>query len=161
MNSWKIILATIVIYGAGVMTGGLLVSYVCYVDHSHPKNFHRPAAAANSVIQTNSASQPKPPHVPEILSKQFVEQLNDELQFTPEQRAAIEKIIADGQGQMRKAVQAVRQDAHQQIRDQLTPGQQKQFEALIKQFAPHHPPRDKTPPGFPPPTNLPPPAPGL
>jgi hypothetical protein len=66
VNSWKIILATVVIYGAGVMTGGLLVSYVYYVDHSHPKNFHRLAAATNSVIQTNSANQPKPPHVPEI-----------------------------------------------------------------------------------------------
>ncbi len=28
MNSWKVILATVVIFGAGVLTGGLLVNYV-------------------------------------------------------------------------------------------------------------------------------------
>ena len=28
MNSWKIILAAVVIFGAGVITGGLLVNHV-------------------------------------------------------------------------------------------------------------------------------------
>jgi len=28
VNNWKVILATIVIFGAGVVTGGLLVSHV-------------------------------------------------------------------------------------------------------------------------------------
>jgi len=129
MNSWKVILATVVIFGADVVTGGLLVNYV---DHSHPKTFHQPTAASNSIVPTNSPSQPKPPHMPELWSKQFIEQLNDELQLTPEQRVVIEKIIADGQGQMRKAVQAVRQEARQKLREQLTPGQQKQFEELMK-----------------------------
>ena len=39
MNSWKVILATVVIFGAGVMTGGLLVNYV---DHSHHPATTRP-----------------------------------------------------------------------------------------------------------------------
>ena len=44
MNNWKVIFATAVIFGAGVVTGGLLVNYVTY---SHPKNNpRRPAATA-------------------------------------------------------------------------------------------------------------------
>ena len=119
MNNWAVIFATAVIFGAGVVTGGLLVNHV---EHSRPRNIHHPAAATNSVnsvAQTNNPSQPRPPRLPEILSKDFVEKLADSLQLAPEQRAAIEKIIADGQAQMRKAVQAVRQDARQKIRDQL------------------------------------------
>ena len=32
MNSWKVILATLVIFGAGVVTGGLLVSYAVHTN---------------------------------------------------------------------------------------------------------------------------------
>lgn len=133
MNNWQVIFATVVIFGAGAGTGGLLVNHV---DHAHSGNFHRPAAATNSVVQAGSVSQPKPPRLPEILSKDFTEKLDGSLQFTPEQRAAIEKIMADSQGQMRKAVQNLRQDARQKIRELLTPDQQKQFDELMK-----HPPR--------------------
>jgi Spy/CpxP family protein refolding chaperone len=151
MNSWKVILATVVIFGAGVLTGGLLVNHV---DRLHPKHSPRPAAAINSIVPTNSASQPKPPHLPELWSRQFIEQLNDELQLTPEQHVVIEKIIADGQGQMRKAVQAVRQEARQKLREQLTPGQQKQFEELMKRALLRHSQTTNAPP--PAPANSPP-----
>jgi len=70
--------------------------------------------------------------VPEILSKPFVEQLNEELQLTPEQRATVENIITESQGQMRKAVQGVRQGAREKIRELLDPAQQKQFDELLK-----------------------------
>ncbi len=130
MNYWKVILATVVIFGAGVFTGGLLVNFV---DHSHPKNFHRPVpAATNSVAPATNLNLTKSARLPEILSKPFVEQLSDELQLTPAQRAAIESIIAESQGQMRKAVQAVRQGAREKIREQLDPAQQKQFDELMK-----------------------------
>jgi hypothetical protein len=131
VNYWKVILATVVIFGTGVFTGGLLVNFV---DHSHPKNFHRSApAATNSIAQpTNPVIQSKPARLPEILSRPFVEQLSDELQLTPAQRAAIETIIAESQGQMRKAVQAVRQGAREKIREQLDPAQQKHFDELMK-----------------------------
>ena len=38
MNSWKVILAAVVIFGAGVLTGGLLVNYV---EPSHPRDIQR------------------------------------------------------------------------------------------------------------------------
>ena len=129
MNNWQIIFATVVIFGAGVGTGGLLVNHV---ENVHPRNFHRPAPATPSTNSPVQASQPKPPRLPEILNNDFTEKLDGFLQLTPEQRAAIGKIISDGQGQMRKAVQSVRQDARQKIRELLTPDQQKQFDDLMK-----------------------------
>ena len=130
MNYWKVILATVVIFGTGVLTGGLLVNFV---DHSHSRTVrHLPPVATNSAAMTGNAAPPKSPRTPEILSKQFVAQLNDELRFTPEQRRAIEGIIAESQGQMRKAVQVVRQGAREKIRDQLDSGQQRQFDELMK-----------------------------
>ena len=91
-----------------------------------------------------------------MFSKQFVQQLDDALQLTPEQRDKIKKIIADGQernhaiwtnnsAQMRKVMQEVRQ----QIREQLTPDQRKQFEDLMKR-----PPRQPSSGTNAPPANL-------
>ena len=150
MTAWKIILAAVVIFGAGVLTGGLLVGHV---KDKWPGRAEAHSREANS----------RPPEVPlprqaDRLSKEFVRRLNDSLQLNPAQREAIAKIVADGQErnhviwtnaapQMRKVMQEV----DQQIRAELTPEQVKQFEELMKQFRPggHRPPP-------PPPTNPPP-----
>lgn len=168
MNYWKVILATVVIFGAGVLTGGLLVDFIA---HSHSKNPHRPQANAAARPQTNNPALPGPPDFPlprmaREMGKQFVQQLNDTLQLTPEQRRKIEKIIADGQEQNRliwtnvaPKMRAVMQEVNQQIRAELTPEQLKPFEELLK-----HPPRrpsgTNAPPVWRPSTNLPPVAPG-
>lgn len=137
MNNWKVIFATVVIFGAGVITGGLLVNYV---DHSRPKSAKpkpvamsetRPAttnttnASTNLVAKSADNSKPRPP---EILSKQFLQQLDEKLDFTAEEREAIQKIIAEGQNQVRKVIQ----DARLEIREVLTAGQRKQFDELMK-----------------------------
>src|SRR5208282_3326609 len=49
VNYWKVRLATVVIFGTGVLTGGVLVNFV---DHSHPKTSHR-----QTLSTTNSAAQ--------------------------------------------------------------------------------------------------------
>jgi Spy/CpxP family protein refolding chaperone len=165
VNYWKVILATVVIFGAGVLTGGLLVNYV---DHPHSKNPHHPQANVGTHPPTDN---PAPAHLPEIpqpraerMGKQFVQQLNDTLQLTPEQRVKIEKIIADGQDRNHELwtnvapkMRAVMQEVNQQIRAELTPEQLKPFEELLK-----HPPRrpsgTNAPPASRPSTNLPPPA---
>ena len=141
MNEWKVIIATVVIFGTGVIAGGLLVNYV---DVSHTKVAQSAPAqldVSNSVPQISTNNLPKPanathPRLPEILSKQFVDRLEKDLQLTLGQRADIEKIIADGQDDMRKAVQNVRQDARQKIREKLTEPQKKQFDDLFKQYRP-------------------------
>jgi Spy/CpxP family protein refolding chaperone len=127
VNSWKLILATAVIFGCGVVTGGLLVNYV---EHAHPET-RRPYAGPR----------------PQMLNRQFVEQLDAGLHLTPEQREKIGKIIAAGQERNRdlwKLVspqfRGVMQDVRQRIRAVLTPEQKKQFEELMRQFPPHRPP---------------------
>lgn len=145
MNFWKVILATVVIFGAGVMTGGLLVNSI---QRQHFRNGHRPPANAEShssgearepQSRTNTLTIAPRPRAPEILSTNFVQQLDDALQLTSDQRASIRKIIADGQeknraiwtnnsAQMREVVQDVRHH----VREELTADQQKQFEELMK-----------------------------
>jgi len=134
VNAWKIILATIVIFGAGVMTGGLLVNYV---DHARPVN-HRPP------------SGPREPEDvvprPDILKSNFVQCLDDAVHLSPAQRDKIEKIVADGQQRnhnlwklVSPQFHTVIQDVRRRIRDTLTPEQQKQFDKLMKR-SPRRPP---------------------
>jgi hypothetical protein len=158
VNFWKVILATIVIFGAGVITGGLLV------DHVQRQPRHR-------TVET-----PPPPGTPvtlplplrpDVLNKQFVEQLDDKLGLSPDQKQKIQKIIAQGQQNTRdlwKLVspqfRALMQDTRQQIREVLTPEQRKQFEALMKQQR-RPPPTNAPPLQISAPTNIPPAQPPL
>jgi len=162
MNSWKIILAAVVIFGAGVVTGGLLVKCV---DRTHQA--HRPPLEVTAPPQTGGHDQPprpgdlpklRPPEMWGKEGKDFVRKLDHALQLTPDQREVIHKIIADGQkrnGEIwSNAVPQMRhvmQEVTQHIREQLTPEQQKQFEELLKQL---HPAGHRPQP--PPPTNGPP-----
>jgi len=169
VNSWKVILATVVIFGAGVFTGGLLVNYV---NHSHRNNHHPlangeahpPAEAHEPQSHTNNPAMPRP-RPPEILGTNFVQQLDDALQLAPDQRAAIQKIIAAGQernhaiwtnnsAQMREVVQDVRH----RVRELLTADQQKQFEELMKRVPRRQQNSTNAPPNLPA-TNSPPVAP--
>ena len=101
MNSWKVILAAVVIFGAGVLTGGLLVNYV---DHSLLKNVRLPFAGARLQSQPGGHDPLRPeefprPRSPEMLKKEFVERFDNALKLTPAQHDAIQKIIAEGQEQ--------------------------------------------------------------
>ena len=136
MNSWKIILATIIIFGAGVVTGGLLVNYV---QHEHPQ------ARRSFGDQHRNAGKELPlPHA-EMMNRQFIQQLDDALHLSRDQRKAIEKILADGQQrnhELWKLVspqfRMVMQDVNQHIRARLTPEQQEKFVKLMRQLRPQH-----------------------
>jgi LTXXQ motif family protein len=118
VNNWKVIFATIIIFGAGVVTGGLLVSHV---EKSRSKAVRHPS--------TNSSNSERvKPHVPEMLNRSFLQRLDGDLNLTREQHATIQKIMNEGQNQMRKAVQ----DARLEIREVLTPEQRKEFDDLVK-----------------------------
>ena len=101
-------------------------------------------ASGNSISPTNGQSQAasRPPRLPEFMSKQFLQRLDEDLHLTPDQREAVQKIITDGQNLMHKTMT----DARLEIREQLTPEQRSQFDELVKR-----PPR--RPPGS---TNAPP-----
>ena len=166
MNSWKVILATVVIFGAGVLTGGLLVNYV---DLAHGPNGRFAFWRENPRPQMDNPEAAQPgelprPRAPEIWRKEFIGHLDKALNLTPEQHAAISKIIAEGQEHNREIwtnvapkLRAEMEQVQQGIRAQLTPEQQKRFEEMIRSFAAHHPPHGE-PPGPPPATNnVPPP----
>jgi hypothetical protein len=131
VNDWKVIptiaLTTVLIFGAGVFTGGFLINTFKPVHNNSAKKSQH----AESAATTNSAASTQRPlnaHPPELLSKAFLQRLDDELHLTSEQHDAIQKFINDGQNEMRKVVQ----DARLEIRDVLSPDQQKQFDDLVK-----------------------------
>lgn len=125
MNNWKVIFATVVIFGAGVITGGLLVNYV---DHYKKAPRGKQAVKVEARLANAKQAETVKLRPPEILCKQFLQQLNEPLQLTPEQRDEIHKIISDGQNQIRKTLQ----DARLEIREVLTPEQRKKFDLILK-----------------------------
>jgi hypothetical protein len=135
VNSWKIILASLVIFGAGVMAGSLVIAH-------HPLRSH--ATGNNSPENRDHPRMeiPRPPLV-DVLNKKFLQQLNEKLQLTPEQYTNIQKIISEGQEKNRAIwtncapqMREVIMETHKQIREQLTPEQKKNFEELLKQVRP-------------------------
>lgn len=169
MNSWKVVLATVVIFGAGVLTGGLLVNHIDREQGSHARFLawrENPRAAAGD-REPHQPGELSRPRSPEFWRKDFIQHLDKALKLTPEQHAAVSKIIAEGQERNREiwtnVAPKMREEmerVHQRIREELTPEQQQQFEAMIKQFAPHGPSHNRPPAGPPPATNNVPPPPG-
>lgn len=141
MNYWKVILATVVIFATGVLTGGLLVDYV---SHTHQKGSRRAPVKPVASPQTNNPASPNSPdflmpRMAKEMGKQFVKQLDDTLKLTPEQHERIEKIIAEGQERNREIwtnvvpkMRGVMQEVNEQIRTELKPEQLKPFEELLK-----------------------------
>ena len=121
MNSWKIILAIVVIFGAGALTGGLLVNYA---EQPQAKDIQRPLDEGNPQPRANNRDhdRSRPPDLlkprqPEILGRQFVQQLDNTLHLTREQRAAIAKIVADGQERNREIWTNVAPQMHKMLQD--------------------------------------------
>jgi hypothetical protein len=138
VNFWKVILATIVIYGAGVMSGGLLVNRV---DHSRFRPQHRPdfpalSVNSNTAISGQSPMVPRSPRPPDFMSRPFLQQLDEELHLKPDQHEAIQKIIDEGQNLMRKTTT----DTRLEIRDVLTQAQRDKFDDLVKRPPLRRPP---------------------
>ena len=166
MNSWKVILATVVIFAAGVITGGLLVNHV---NDTRPDSVDPATSVSNVHAPADNHASTRPPEVPlprlaERLSKELVRRLDKTLHLTMLQSNAIAAIVAEGQErnhvlwtnvapQMRK----VMQDVNQQIRAELTSEQLKQFEEMMKQPPVKRSSATNTPPPGAAPTNAPPP----
>jgi hypothetical protein len=168
VNFWKIVLATIVMFGAGVTTGGLLVSHI---DRGRQDFYRRPPMSfgGNEPMRPFNPDMHGPgrgmpefpfqfprPRQPDMLDTNFVKQLDDALKLTQAQQDSIRKIIAEGQernhaiwtnnaGQMRE----VTLDVRHRIRELLNDEQQKKFEEVMKQVPPRHPQGGTNgPPGF-------------
>ena len=129
MNSWKVILATMVIFGAGVITGGLLVK------NTPPGNV--------VVVPRNPARFTNQPPIsvasPQMMRMEFLLRARNELQLSPEQHERVEKIIREGQERSRKLWESVAPEmrkelqlVHERIRAELTPEQRRKFEQMLK-----------------------------
>jgi hypothetical protein len=146
VNTWKVILATLVIFAAGVVTGGLLVSHADRVSQRSLASL-RPRQGESPRPQTGpgagrEAIRPPglPVAVPQFLRKEFLENLDREVNLTPDQRARIEQIIREGQERNRQLWERIAPElrkeiaeARRQIQAVLRPNQRPQFEELMKQ----------------------------
>ena len=133
VNAWKPILAALVIFAAGVVTGGLTVQV------------RQPRPAPNN--PGGNAPSKKMPAMPrEAQLRELSRRMQAELNLAPEQRNSIETIVRDSQERMKavrdevgkKVGEEFREMLHK-IRSELTPDQRKKFAEIMKQ----HDDRDK------------------
>ena len=140
MNTWKVILATMLIFGAGVVTGGLLVR------NSERMHSHQPKNA--------TVSHP-PPLVPSISANgvriEFLRRMEKDLNLSAEQRERIDGILRESQERTRKIMEPVSpevrdelQKAKESFRAVLNPSQQERFDTMLKQ---QQRPREQRHPG--------------
>ncbi len=120
MNPWKFILATVLIYGTGVVTGALVTTLV-----------ERPPRAAARPAQQLTYSQ--------IQRAEFLGRLQKQLDLTPEQHDRIGHLLRDSNqrtkpywdpvaAKMKEEVRTVTES----IRAELTPEQSAKFDVEIK-----------------------------
>ena len=128
MSPWKVILATMVIFGCGVVTGGLLI-----------KMAGAAASIPAEVAAHPSTSTNQPPPLTQIQRPEFLHRMQKQLDLTASQRDEIAKIMKASQErnrplweqiapQLRQEIKRVREE----MRETLTPDQQKKFDDLFK-----------------------------
>jgi Spy/CpxP family protein refolding chaperone len=125
VNTWKVIFATVVIFGAGVVTGGLLVKYSVQTP-SRP-HYGQP----NRAVQPISAGG---------LKIEFLRRVERDLNLTGDQREQIDKIISASQERSKKLMEPIQpkireelQQTREQFRAVLNPEQKIRFDELLKQ----------------------------
>jgi len=130
VNTWKAILAALVIFGAGLGTGAVL-----------SKAFVKPASVPTVVAPVrpvNSHTNSLP--LEHLRRLELMQRVQKDLDLTPEQREHIEKIIGDGQEHIKELWEEVAPDIHDELQDikkklcaELSPEQLKRFDELMKQ----------------------------
>ena len=156
VNSWKVILATMVIFGTGVVTGGLLVRFADRSRERHPQ-------------RVQSAIRAAQPALAGVMRIEFLRRVERELELTPAQREPVDRILRDGQERMKKLMDTVeprRREEYkktiEEFRAVLTPEQRQRLDELLKQQQQQRareqrkvaPPRERPPQGPPATTNL-------
>jgi hypothetical protein len=141
VNTWKAILAALVIFGAGFITGNLL-------------NRITESKVVTPVPHNTAHSQQTLP-LEQLRRVELMGRVQKELDLSPDQRARIEKVVGEGQERIRDLWDQVAPDIHDEYEDVkkkfcdiLTPDQKKRFEDLMKQqlHPPHKPATTNAPP---------------
>ena len=121
MKAWKVILATLVIFAAGLVTGSFL------------------AKGSKPLLPTQPIRPDPAPPVPWIVQERFLQTLQRELSLTAEQTARLKAVFADSRERMHilmdlinPELQAEKREVAERIRGELTPEQLIKFEQLLK-----------------------------
>ena len=127
MNTWKVIFATMVIFGAGVVTGGLLVRNTSLSQTPHPS-------------APQAVTRPFQPGGAGFVRMEFLRRAERELNLTVEQREQVDKILRDSQERTKKLMEPVTPQIRQELQQTkeqflavLTTEQRARFEELLKQ----------------------------
>lgn len=127
MSTWKPILAALVIFAAGVVTGGLTVKL---------RRLPTPPQPGQRV----SDARPWPAQRWDGQIRDLSKRMEKHLDLTPEQRDRVESIVRDTQKRMKSILDEVApgtrdefRQMRQRIREELTPEQRKKFEELFKE----------------------------
>lgn len=125
MKIWKAILATLVIFSAGLIAGGLV---------------------SKRIFPQKPAPIPAPPV---DMQQRFYQRLKKELALTAEQTNRLDKIFVEGNARvkiiwdlMAPELQKERQEVYENIRAVLNPEQREKFEQLTKERPPRRPDSD-------------------
>jgi Spy/CpxP family protein refolding chaperone len=127
VNTWKVIFATVVIFGAGVVTGALVVKYAAQT----PVHQSRQGGAGGNRLQPISAGG---------IRIEFLRRVERDLNLTLDQREQIDKIISASQERSKKLMEPIQpkireelQQTREQFRAVLNPEQKMRFDELLKQ----------------------------
>ena len=164
MNTWKVVLATLVIFVTGVVTGGLLVSYADRAAQTNRplrqraegrlpgNNQNLPAAVNAREPQSSRLPNPIQNRMPRGVSLEFLQRLDAEVHLTAGQREHIQQVIADGQLRNKAIIERITPEVRRElaetqrhIRELLTPEQRTRFEEVMKQSRPRDQRRPTTP----------------
>ena len=153
MNTWKVILATLVIFGTGVVTGGLLVTHServkqrqLWMQNRFEKNrpprpdVREPSLPPGGVSNPGIEPDGRPPFgLPSRLRLDLLERIERNIEITPGQREKIEEILREGQERTRQIMEPVQPElqrqmrtTHERIREVLTDEQQRRFDQLMR-----------------------------
>jgi Spy/CpxP family protein refolding chaperone len=127
VSPWRVILATMVIFGCGVVTGGLLM-----------RTAIPPAPAAESQLRLPNYTNRAPPLV-QFQRPEFLRRMQKQLDVTPAENEQIVKIINDSYERTMVLWKLIAPGLHdetkrvrQEIRQVLTPEQQTKYDDLFK-----------------------------
>jgi hypothetical protein len=141
---WKVILATLVIFGAGVITGGLVIQNVQRLNQPTHVN-GAPAGSgqtpANFGLWPRQATNLPSSGLAEwhIRRTNFIHQVDRELGLSPEQRQRIEAILRDSQRRTKEISDRIAPEIRDEVKEartrihrELNPAQQQRFEEMFR-----------------------------
>jgi Spy/CpxP family protein refolding chaperone len=131
---WNVVIAVMLIFGAGVVTGGLLV---------RTRVVQQSPVAQPQVLGTPTSSAPTPATVAVPGRQLLIQRVRSELDLSPEQSTQVDQIMRDSHKRMQKLYEPLSPQAReetrrvrQEIQAILTPQQKKQFNEKFKRRQP-------------------------